>query len=222
MIKTLCEVINMIQRGDTLKEQAYTLIREKIMHQELPFGARLNIANLAREFQISNSPIREAVSQLENDGLVECLPNAGFRVLTLDKTSFGTLTQTIQVLLAGCYDDCVRYARLELLTALLSDRLIKQQAAFQETAPYDYACTAIDFDRSFVDACDNAMLTRMFSSKFDLLALYTLYVYGDSPERVRDNLQEHERILTAVQKREHDSVLELIAAHYAKADLVTL
>ena len=200
----------MIQRGDTLKEQAYTLIREKIMHQELPFGARLNIADLAREFQISNSPIREAVSLLES------------RVLTLDKTSFGTLTQTIQVLLAGCYDDCVRHDRLESLTALLSDRLTKQQAAFQETASYDYACTAIDFDRSFVDACNNAMLTRMFSSKFDLLALYTLYVYGDSPEQVRDNLQEHERILTAVQKREHDNVLELIAAHYAKANLVTL
>lgn len=212
----------MIQRGDTLKEQAYTLIREKIMHQELPFGARLNIADLAREFQISNSPIREAVSLLESDGLVECLPNAGFRVLTLDKTSFGTLMQTIQVLLAGCYDDCVRHDRLESLTALLSDRLTKQQAAFQETASYDYACTAIDFDRSFVDACNNAMLTRMFSSKFDLLALYTLYVYGDSPEQVRDNLQEHERILTAVQKREHDNVLELIAAHYAKANLVTL
>ena len=92
----------MIQRGDTLKEQAYTLIREKIMQQELPFGARLNIADLAREFQISNSQIREAVSLLESDGVVECLPNAGFRVLTLDKTSFGTLTQTIKVLLAGC------------------------------------------------------------------------------------------------------------------------
>ena len=111
---------------------------------------------------------------------------------------------------------------MESLTALLSDRLTKQQAAFQETASYDYACTAIDFDRSFVDACNNAMLTRMFSSKFDLLALYTLYVYGDSPEQVRDNLQEHERILTAVQKREHDNVLELIAAHYAKTNLVTL
>lgn len=212
----------MIHRGDTLKEQAYTLIREKIMHQELPFGARLNIADLAREFQISNSPIREAVTLLESDGLVECLPNSGFRVLTMDKTSFGTLTQTIQVLLAGCYDDCVRHDRLELLTRLLTERLTKQRAAFQECASYDYACTAIDFDRSFVDACDNAMLTRMFSSKFDLLALYTLYVYGDSTEQVRGNLQEHEAILSAVQKRENDRVLELIAAHYAKAELVAL
>lgn len=212
----------MIQRGDTLKEQAYALIREKIMRQELPFGTKLNIADLAREFQISNSPIREAVSQLESDGLVECLPNAGFRVLALNKDAFCTLTQTVQVLMVGCYDDCVRSGRLDALTALLEERLEKQRLAVEGDISYDYACVAIDFDRAFVDACDNAMLTRMFSSKFDLLALYTLYVHGGSREGVLLNLEEHVGILAAVKARQHKRVPELIVRHYDKAEMVTL
>lgn len=212
----------MIQRSDTLKEQAYALIREKIMRQELPFGAKLNIADLAREFQISNSPIREAVSLLESDGLVECMPNAGFRVLALDKTAFNTLTQTMQVLLIGCYDDCVRSDRLETLTALLEERLSRQTDSYDGTISYDYACIVIDFDRSFVDVCDNAMLTRMFSSKFDLLALYTLHLYSDSSERVKDNLAEHKRIYEAVKARRHQEVQSLIAQHYAKVDMINI
>lgn len=212
----------MIQRGDTLKEQAYALIREKIMRQELPFGAKLNIADLAREFQISNSPIREAVSQLESDGLVECLPNAGFRVLNLDKKAFSTLTQAVQVLLIGCYDDCVRYGRLDTLTELLQQRLTIQKASFERVISHDYACRVIDFDRSFVDACDNVMLTRMFSSRFDLLLLYTLYVYYDSEEQVRQNLREHEAILEAVCARRHSEVQRLIAEHYYKVNQISI
>lgn len=212
----------MIQRGDTLKEQAYALIREKIMRQELPFGAKLNIADLAREFQISNSPIREAVSQLESDGLVECLPNAGFRVLALSKEAFCTLTQTVQVLMVGCYDDCVRSGRIDALAAMLEERLEKQRAAICGDISYDYAGVAIDFDRAFVDVCSNAMLTRMFSSKFDLLALYTLYVHGGSQEGAQLNLQEHAEILAAVQNRQHQWVPELIVRHYDKVEIVTL
>ena len=212
----------MIQRSDTLKEQAYMLIREKIMHQELSFGAKLNIADLAREFQISNSPIREAVSLLESDGLVECMPNSGFRVLALDKTAFYTLTQTVQVLLIGCYDDCVRHDRLDVLSSLLNERLTMQQASSGEAISYDYACIAINFDRSFVDVCDNTMLTRMFSSKFDLLALYTLHLYGDSKEQVHQNLLEHKAIYEAVLTRRHQDVQRLIAEHYSKVDKINI
>ena len=46
----------------SVKEQTYQIIKEKILNQEYPAGARININELAEELGISNSPIREALS----------------------------------------------------------------------------------------------------------------------------------------------------------------
>lgn len=43
----------------SVKEQTYQIIKEKILNQEYPAGARININELAEELGISNSPIRE-------------------------------------------------------------------------------------------------------------------------------------------------------------------
>ena len=92
----------MLQRGDTLKEQAFALIREKILRQELPMGSHLNIAAMSRELKISNSPLRESIALLEQEGLVESTSNAGFRIVKLDAQKMTQLTQAFLVLLEGC------------------------------------------------------------------------------------------------------------------------
>lgn len=72
----------MIVKPDTLRDQAYKLIRNQIVTRELPLGSHLSVADLSRDLGISNSPIREAISKLENEGLVVSHPNSGFHVVT--------------------------------------------------------------------------------------------------------------------------------------------
>ena len=67
----------------SVKEQTYQIIKEKILNQEYPAGARININKLAEELGISNSPIREALSLLEQQGLVISNRSSGATVTTL-------------------------------------------------------------------------------------------------------------------------------------------
>ena len=203
-----------IQRSDSLKCQAYTQIRSKILHQELAFGQKLNIADLAREFGISNSPIREALSQLENEGLVDNVPSIGFHVVQINEENFRRLSQAIQVLLSGCYDDIVLRGSERRLAAQLSDCLEKQKSLYDGRADYDYACVAIAFDRAFVEQCQNPLLNGMFSNKFDLLALCTLQFYRNNAQFVLQTLQEHEAIYQAVKTGDHQLVRKLLFDHY--------
>ena len=181
----------MIQRSDTLRDQAYALIRDKIIRQSLPFGARLSVAELSREFGISNSPIREAISLLETNGLVSNTPNYGFRVITLDEQAFNDLTQTMRVLLVGCLNECIRTGRIPELVPLLEERLALQKSKMQEDSFYEYCVYSIDFDKAFVDVCHNEMLTRMFESKFNLLQMCTVYAYDYRSDGVTENLGQH-------------------------------
>lgn len=203
----------MIDRYNNLREQTYSTIREMIISQELVFGQKISIAELSRELQISNSPIREAVSKLEADGLVINNPNVGPSVISMTPEIFYSLTQTITVLMTGSYLECVSAHTTEALAQMLEERLEKQKALFPLGLTLEYAATAIAFDRSFVDICNNQLLSKLFASRFDLLMLSTYYVHLKRPQATVDNLAEHEKLLAAVKAGNPGDVTSLIASH---------
>ena len=58
----------------TIKEQTYEILKTRILKQEIPLGSRINIGQLSKELKVSNSPIREALNLLEQQGLVITTP----------------------------------------------------------------------------------------------------------------------------------------------------
>lgn len=67
-------------RYKTLRESIVEEIRLRIANQELPPGTKIVEMELAKEFETSRAPIREALRQLENEGLIEYVRNAGCSV----------------------------------------------------------------------------------------------------------------------------------------------
>jgi DNA-binding GntR family transcriptional regulator len=63
-------------------EQAAQSLRDEILSGAIPSGARLGEAELAGRLSVSRTPIREALSRLAAEGLVELQPNRGARVAT--------------------------------------------------------------------------------------------------------------------------------------------
>jgi len=58
----------------SLSEQAYMLIRDRILKGEIPLGAELSRRKLAAELGMSLLPVAEGLQRLENDELVESRP----------------------------------------------------------------------------------------------------------------------------------------------------
>ena len=67
----------------TLKEQVVRLLRTAILSGKISAGGRLNESQLARELGVSRVPIREALQQLEQQGLVVNVPRRGKFVISL-------------------------------------------------------------------------------------------------------------------------------------------
>ena len=70
----------------TLAERAFSALRRGIVSGELAPGQRLRIEEIAAAMNVSHSPVREAIRQLESHGLVEHVPHRGSHVtgLSLD------------------------------------------------------------------------------------------------------------------------------------------
>jgi DNA-binding GntR family transcriptional regulator len=69
-----------VTRSLTSAERALDTLREDILRGTLPAGARLGEVELADRLGVSRTPVREALSRLAAEGLVELVPNRGARV----------------------------------------------------------------------------------------------------------------------------------------------
>jgi GntR family transcriptional regulator, rspAB operon transcriptional repressor len=66
--------------GANHTETAYYTIKRRIIELELPPGGQFTEAELAREWSMSKTPVREALARLQRDGLVDSIPRAGYSV----------------------------------------------------------------------------------------------------------------------------------------------
>jgi GntR family transcriptional regulator, rspAB operon transcriptional repressor len=73
----------MIRDPVSIRKKVYAAIREHILDGSFPPGERLVESRIAEQIKTSRTPVREALHLLESEGLLECVPRAGYRVKSL-------------------------------------------------------------------------------------------------------------------------------------------
>ena len=132
-----------------LKDQAAAALRREIYAGELPDGTELRQEDIATQLGISRLPVREAMQQLQNEGLLERLPNRHVRVVGV---TAARLRQSLAVLAAM---ECELFA--------LAD------AALREKGLPDPARDA-EFHLAAAEVLDNpALYQRFFTQRQGLL-----------------------------------------------------
>ncbi|MFI5729973.1 GntR family transcriptional regulator [Kribbella sp. NPDC051587] len=124
-----------VLRRQMLADDVYEAIKTMLMDHVIRPGARISIDGLAREFQVSSTPVREALARLESEGLAIKEPLKGYRATTL--------------LTLAEFDDLYRFRLLlepwaarraaELITDEGRDRLHAELATAVEPTSVDYA-----------------------------------------------------------------------------------
>ena len=203
-------------KKNTMKNQAYEIIRKKILNQSYTPGEKISIASLTEELQISNTPIREALSMLEEHGLVEITPNSGFKMKRFTQKSFEDLTEAFVGLLIGGYRMCIIKKKIPKLIDALEDQLRKQRVVTSAYTDYEIVDEAFSFDRCFVNVLENERMKVLCDSIFDQLFLAGTYEQSHNKVAYIGNLKEHEEIFQAVQERNHEKVELLLYKHFAK------
>ncbi len=197
----------------TIKEQLYDELKNRILRQQYAPGERLIIDSLARELAVSNTPLREALTRLESDGLVVTTPNSGIRVVSLDVETLRALNQAVFALLAGGYDLCRQLGQEKKLLALLTKRLAHQMNFVENGDEAKFVQAAIAFDRSFIEAMDNERLTAMYDRQTDVFFLAVARRNRDMRQRA-ENIQEHNIMLDAVKNGDDRGAKAALARHY--------
>lgn len=84
--------------GASLVDAAYDRIRRRILDNVWPPGHRALEQEVALELGMSRTPVREALLQLQNEGLVEVIPRHGMRVLPVSPTDMREIYEILTAL----------------------------------------------------------------------------------------------------------------------------
>jgi len=130
----------------TIAEQIAGSIREAIAQGRISPAARLLEASLAREMGTSRAPVREALSQLEREGLVIKEPNRGARVVELTEETVREVA-SLRGLLEG-FGASLAAERLTASQFVALEAMVKDMERAVQTAEY---AQLVELDYQFHD-----------------------------------------------------------------------
>ena len=141
----------------TLKEQAYRTLREMIAARRFSSGIWINVEELTKELGVSRTPIRQAMKQLEAEGLVTHLPNRGIRMAEMTLEMAQDLYQVREVLeglAAGLAAEKISVNALTGLRKILAE----QSAIIKKKDLLHYSISDFNFHQIIYDSCGNRLL----------------------------------------------------------------
>lgn len=204
-----------LTQSETLGEQAYFAIRNAITSGVLKPGERITERGLARRLGVSPTPVREALRQLEQEGLVVRTPNRGVSVSDMPSTSVAEML-LIQAALRGVA------ARLAA-DKITEEEIAEIQAVLQESEemldtgdPETLLALADQFHTIVDEASRNMTLLKFLYTVMAFDPIDRLQTLRDR-EQTRTGFEEHQQIATALAARDRDQAEALMRSHVLRA-----
>ena len=195
----------------SLVQIAKDAIRRGIIQKELKLGQPLKEAALARPLQISNTPVREALSLLKAEGLVVSVPHKGYRVFNLNQeelVAFCELRFTLEA-------QALRYGierNPKELVQTLHGILLKMQKNQDESIREEYLNLDTLFHISFFKACQNDFLLGHYQKIKSMIETMRHYI-SISNEATQKSLENHEAIVNEIDQGRIQKAIELLEDH---------
>ncbi|MGQ1838703.1 GntR family transcriptional regulator [Kocuria turfanensis] len=179
-------------------QQAYHWIKQQILTQEFAPGYRLKLAGIAAELGMSVVPVREAIRQLEAEGLVTFERNVGAHVSMVDDTHYRHSMQALAILegattaLAAGHltADDLRRARET------NTRIVESLDSFD---PHTLTALNREFHSILFAPCPNPRMSELVTAEWARLGNLRDSTFSFVPHRAQESAREHENILRLIE-----------------------
>lgn len=190
----------------------YLALRDKIIHSDIIPGESVKEVELATEFGISRTPIREALKKLESRGLLSYEKNRGMIVPVLDNQSIAELFVIREMLEGTAAALAAKYATDEEI-CILKDMIIDDTNRLDN--PSMLARTNKLFHHTINQIAHNSYLIQFYSLLDESMSLLGKTTLSD-PQRVEKTLAQHRSIVDAIEKR-NPELAKTCAKEHAKS-----
>ena len=200
----------------TASARVLVQIRTAIVEGEIPAGTKISEPELARRYDLSRAPLREALARLERCHLIERTPNAGARVVKLSIEGLRSLYQLreeLEGLACRLAAEHMTEQEIAEVRALLDQHLSTQRV--REGESYYQEAGDVDFHYRVILGSKNPYLINILSDElYFLVRMYRVQLGMNGP-RVSRAFDEHKAIINAIANRDGELADLLMRRHIA-------
>ena len=191
-----------------LNEQVYRSLLASITQGSIPPGTELREQHLAKQMNVSATPVREAIRRLASDGLVEIIPYHGAVVRTLDQEEISQAYACREALERLAIAECIRHVNdkdIQALYELMED--YQSAESFAEICDYSQ-----QFDSYLYNLCGNRILHGLLDTLKGIIARDRKYSSANVDRRHEIYL-EHKAIIQALESKDVEAAQAAVSIH---------
>lgn len=208
-------------KKQTLTDQIYLEIKREIAAQVFQPGEKLNIKELARKYEVSDTPVKQALQRLAEEKIVVSTPNKGMSVRALTPYELDDIFNMRMMMDCFFANDII--TTLNYNTALREQLIqnLEEQKKFiaanaSSNQPDAYFSLDMEFHMLFLSASGNRKAVEVFQ-------FLQPFTYGagtylqQPPSRDRECVEEHTAILDAALCGNLEALRAAITQHLEKS-----
>lgn len=197
----------------SIQGRVITEMRRRIIAGEILPGVNLSEMALAEEFGVSRTPVREALKQLETEGLVEVRPRVGTFVTTPSRREITELFEMKELLEGAAARLLAQRGRVPEVD-LLEENLRQADLAVARDDRDRYAQLVEEFHDLLIVGADNSKLEAHYRMLMNQLAYSRLVMTSlGQPGRPLQSDREHHHVLELVIAKDADSAERVMREH---------
>jgi DNA-binding GntR family transcriptional regulator len=206
-----------------LREQAYHHLHQKILSGELMPGSRISEQSISKELGTSRMPVRDAIRQLQNEGLVEQVPRFGtviFKPKRKDVVDLYQLREALESHAAAHVAKNTPHSLLEKLMTyveamktLLNELQQSNQTQLQRHHLMRYLAIDMAFHMMIIQATGNARLIKALKDTQSLAQVFRARRQSHDREMIEDAVIHHQAIYEALKDNDAEAARAAMAKH---------
>lgn len=198
------------QDRQTLQYKVTTKLREVILKGEFKWGDRLIQEEWAAKLGVSRMPIRDALRQLEIEGLVRIEPRRGAIVIPITAEDIEEIYHLRALLEGEALERSIPYLEQEDLQTLEDYHEKMQALGKDEDDIREYMELNKEFHKVLYQGCPWRRIHQMIDILWTGIPLYTPSII---PDRLQDAHKEHEEIITAIKNNRTKEARVILENH---------
>lgn len=204
-----------IEKNKSMREKVYDTLKQMIIDGVIKPGERIIETEYSNKFQISRTPIREAIRMLELEGLVESQTTGGVIVKTLTRKEISEIYKIRIALESLIIEEIIKKINNQDIKKL--EKVLKNtKKAFEVKDIEKVFSLFTEFNQILYDIASLPKVTGMINN-INLYLKRFRKLSIDNPSRKEEAFEDHVQILEAIKNKELSTAISINRMHLEKS-----
>jgi DNA-binding GntR family transcriptional regulator len=201
-----------VKEGRVLADWVTASLREAILHGYFEPGEKLDQDRVAKELEVSRTPVREAMRRLESEGFVEVRPHHGAFIAMVTQQDICEVYEIRRLLEAEVVRQVTPLIPESVLDEL--DRsLTETEVQFEAGDITQHFESDVYFHETLVDFVENELLKEVLDGLTNRISIVRRFAQLQPGPHLVVSVKEHRAILQAMRERDPEEAAELMRVH---------